>query len=91
MFLDYKQPFALWNWLFGLLRAGQYQGKQVRVQGWFRRSPVPYVELNKLEVIDGSLPSRRCYSLLGKLIMTGVMIVVGVGLTVWGLLALVPA
>jgi heat shock protein HtpX len=62
LFLDYRQPLALWSWLFGLLRAGQYQGKEVRVRGWFRRAPTPYLELDHLEVVDGSLPSRTCYT-----------------------------
>jgi heat shock protein HtpX len=62
LFLDYKQPLALWDFLFGVLRAGGYQGKEVRVSGWFRRAPVPYLEINRLEVLDGSLPSRRCYT-----------------------------
>jgi heat shock protein HtpX len=62
LFLDYNQPLGIWNFLFGLLRAGRYQGKEVRVSGWFRRAPVPYLELNRLEVLDGSLPSRKCYA-----------------------------
>ena len=28
VFLDYRQPLAIWEWLFGLLRAGSYTGKQ---------------------------------------------------------------
>jgi Zn-dependent protease with chaperone function len=62
LFLDYRQPLAIWSWLFGLLRAGQYQGKEVCVRGWFRRAPVPYLELDHLEVMDGSLPNRGCYT-----------------------------
>src|SRR5262249_26589669 len=62
MFLDYRQPLAIWNFLFGLFRAGQYQGKEVRVSGWFRRAPVPDLGGNRIEGLGGSLPSRRCYS-----------------------------
>src|SRR5262249_16908562 len=61
IFLDYRQPLRIWEWLFGLFKAGQYQGKDVRVTGWYRRSPVPYVEVKQIEVIDGSLPSRPTY------------------------------
>ena len=64
LFLDYKQPLAIWNCLFGLLRAGRYQGKEVRVRGWFRRAPVPFLEVYRLEVVDDSLPcegaATRC-------------------------------
>jgi hypothetical protein len=80
LFLDYRQPFALWNWLFGLLRAGQYQGKEVRVQGWYRRAPVPYLEISHLEVVDGSLPARRCYSYHARLACGVILAVVGFGL-----------
>jgi Zn-dependent protease with chaperone function len=80
LFLDYRQPFALWNWLFGLLRAGQYQGKEVRVQGWYRRAPVPYLEISHLDVVDGSLPSRRCYSYHARMAFGVILAVVGFGL-----------
>jgi Zn-dependent protease with chaperone function len=62
LFLDYKQPLAIWSWLFGLLRAGRYQGKEVTVKGWFRRAPTPYLEIYHLETTDGSQPSRTCYT-----------------------------
>jgi Zn-dependent protease with chaperone function len=77
LFIDYRQPFAIWNFLFGLFRAGQYQGKEVRVTGWFRRSPVPYLELNRLEVLDGSWPPRRCYTYHARLLLGGLAAVLG--------------
>jgi Zn-dependent protease with chaperone function len=78
LFLDYNQPLAIWNFLFGLLRAGRYQGKEVRVTGWFRRKPVPYLEVYKMEVIDGSESSRTCYSYYAALVSSGLVAVVGV-------------
>jgi Zn-dependent protease with chaperone function len=84
MFLDYKQPLAIWNFLFGLLRAGEYQGKEVRVSGWFRRAPVPYLEVNRIDVVDGSLPARRCYSYHARI---GIA-VLGIALGVVGILAM---
>jgi Zn-dependent protease with chaperone function len=68
LFLDYQQPLAIWSWLFGLLRAERYQGKEVRVKGWFRRAPTPYLEIYQMEVVDGSQPSRTCYSYHAALI-----------------------
>lgn len=86
LFMDYRQPLALWDFLFGLFRAGKYQGKEVRVSGWFRRAPVPFLEVNRVEVLDRSLPPRRCYSLHARLIAAGLLAVVGVAV---GVLALV--
>jgi Zn-dependent protease with chaperone function len=79
LFLDYKQPLALWDWLFGLLRAGRYQGKEVRVQGWFRRAPMPYLEIYHLDVVDGSEASRTCYSYWANLIGCAALAVIGFG------------
>jgi Zn-dependent protease with chaperone function len=80
LFLDYRQPLALWDWLFGLLRAGRYQGKEVRVTGWFRRAPMPYLEIYRMEVIDGSEPSRTCYTYWMTMIGCAAMAVLGVGI-----------
>ncbi len=48
IFLDYRQPLAIWEWFFGLLKAGGFQGANVTVEGWYRRAPVPYIELRTI-------------------------------------------
>jgi Zn-dependent protease with chaperone function/Zn-finger nucleic acid-binding protein len=85
LFLDYRQPLAIWNFLFGLLRAGRYQGKEVRVSGWFRRAPVPYLEVNRLEVVDDSLPPRNCYSMHARAAVGAVLVLLGVAVAVLAL------
>jgi heat shock protein HtpX len=82
IFLDYRQPLAIWNFLFGLFRAGRYQGKEVRVTGWFRRAPVPYLEVNRVEVLDGSEPARRCYSYHARRLLGFLLVAAGLVLTV---------
>lgn len=52
IFLDLRQPFSLWEAFFGLMKAGRYQGREITVEGWYRRAPVPYVEIRRL-VADG--------------------------------------
>jgi Zn-dependent protease with chaperone function len=86
LFLDYQQPLAIWGFLFGLLRAERYQGKEVRVTGWFRRSPVPHMELYRIETLDDSQPLRRCYTLHARLILAGVLFAVGVAAVVLGVM-----
>jgi Zn-dependent protease with chaperone function/Zn-finger nucleic acid-binding protein len=81
LFLEYNQPLALWNFLFGLLKAGEYQGKQVRVSGWFRRAPVPYLEINSVETLDGSLPTRNCYASTARRACGLLMVVIGAIIT----------
>lgn len=48
LFLDYRRPFSIWEFLFGLLRSGKYNGQEATVEGWYRRTPVPFVEVRKL-------------------------------------------
>jgi Zn-dependent protease with chaperone function len=76
IFLDYRQPLKIWEWLFGLLKAGKFQGEQVSIEGWFRRSPVPYLEIGSLK-IDGEASARTCYVRHVKLITGAVIFALG--------------
>ena len=49
MLLDYRQPFGLWDLWFGAFRAGQLQGQEVRVTGWYRRNPAPSLVIDRIE------------------------------------------
>jgi hypothetical protein len=60
LFVDYKQPMAIFQWIFALSRVPQLIGRDVTLKGWYRRAPVPYLELREID--DGTGPSR-CYSL----------------------------
>lgn len=48
IFLDYRQPLRIWEFLFGLLKAGDYNGREVVVEGWYRRAPMPYLEIKSI-------------------------------------------
>ena len=81
VFLLYRSSIPFARWIFGTLNADNYVGQEVKIEGWFRRGLVPYVELSKLT--DGNGQSRRLYSrwiqcaaaaaavILGWLWMTG--------------------
>jgi Zn-dependent protease with chaperone function len=74
LFLDYRQPLRIWDWLFGLLRSGEYAGQTVEVTGWFRRAPVPYLEI---ATMTAGGQTRRCYSYHVKLVFSILMMVGG--------------
>ena len=57
IFLDYRQPLGVWEFFFGLMKAGQYQGEEVIVEGWYRRSPIPYVEIASIMTRKGKSKS----------------------------------
>jgi len=62
--LDYRQPLRLIEFLFGLLRRATLDNVAVEATGWYRRSPVPYVEL---KTITARGKKRRCYVYYFKL------------------------
>jgi heat shock protein HtpX len=61
IFLDYRQPLPIWDFLFGVLRAGSYTGKSVEVSGWYRRAPVPYLEIATIREMEQGV-RRSCYT-----------------------------
>ena len=76
IFLDYRQPLAIWELLFGILKAGEYAGREVVVEGWYRRSPIPYVEIRSIgldgEAIRSRVPGLNRFSAI-TLIVAGVV------------------
>jgi heat shock protein HtpX len=81
IFLDYRQPFRFWEFLFGLLRAKDLQGKDVIIEGWYRRAPIPFIEIKKITESDTG-KTRRCYVKIAKLAS-------GLALTLIGIILLV--
>ena len=59
IFLDYNQPINLANKLFAIFKSKDFIDKKVKITGWYRRSPVPYVEILKIEV-DGK--TKKLYN-----------------------------
>jgi heat shock protein HtpX len=80
LFLDYRQPLRIFEFLFGLLRRGHLENEEVVATGWYRRAPVPFLELRTL-VAGGK--KRRCYVHPMKLILAFGLIAAGLylGLT----------
>lgn len=82
IFLDYNQPINIINKIFALFKSKEYFDKVVKVKGWYRRSPVPYVELKTIE-IDGIEKKVYTYGFLIALYIIGV--IVAIGLIILGL------
>ena len=82
IFLDYKQPLKLQDKIFALFKAPEYFNKTAKIKGWYRRSPVPYIEINTIEV-DGkvkrlcSYPTYKVIQILG-IILAVVLIILGI-------------
>jgi hypothetical protein len=74
IFLDHRQPLAIWEWIWGWLRGDSMIGKEITVQGWYRRSPMPYIEINNFTV---EKVTRRSYLWIFRYITAVAIIIVG--------------
>lgn len=83
VFIDYKQPLSIMNIFFGIFKAKNYINKNVTITGWYKRSPVPYVELNYM-VVDGI--KKKCYTYGFIKVMTALLFVAGLVVTLYGLI-----
>lgn len=79
IFLQYNQPLVTLNKLFALFRAGKYIDKKVTIKGWYKRSPVPYVEIleiitpektKKIHTYNVTLAFHILFILIGLFMMT---------------------
>lgn len=74
VFLDYNQPVHLINKIFAIFKSPEYFDKKVKVTGWYRRSPVPYVELKTIEM-DGQIKKVYTYKFL--IVMYVICLIIG--------------
>ena len=75
IFLDYNQPLNVINKIFALFRSPDYFDKKIKIKGWYRRSPVPYVEIKTME-IDGKEKKVYTYGLKRVLFIIGAIITI---------------
>ncbi|MBI4610447.1 MAG: M48 family metalloprotease [Candidatus Rokubacteria bacterium] len=81
IFLDYRQPSRLLDFWFGLFRTPGLIGQEAVVRGWYRRAPVPYVEMKRIEYAGGA---HGCYTYHAKLILALLVIAIGIGVMALG-------
>jgi heat shock protein HtpX len=79
IFLDYRQPLRIWEFFFGLMRSEELQDTEVQIEGWYRRSPMPYVELKTLKTPQ---KTRKCYVYAIKVMLAYLFLIGGIAATV---------
>ncbi len=80
MFVDYRQPLRVIELFYGLFRTDRFIGRKATITGWYRRAPVPYIEV--LNIQTGG-QTHNCYVYTLKKILAFVMIAAGLLLSVF--------
>ena len=79
IFLDYNQPLTLLNKIFALFKSQEYFNKTVTVKGWYRRSPVPYVEIKEYTV-DGK--TKKIYTYVVSKVLYAILAIASIVLII---------
>lgn len=53
LFIDYRFGLGIVDFFFGILKAKKLVGQNVRITGWYRRGPSPYLQVRKIETASG--------------------------------------
>jgi len=85
IFINYNQPLSIMNFFFGLFKAKRYLDKEVIVKGWYRRGPIPYLELYEMHVDN---QTKKIYTFGFKKVLTSIFFVAGFILTFLGAMML---
>ena len=84
MTLQYRQPLGFLQFLFGLFRASEFIGEEVVAEGWYRRFPIPYLELWKVRRRNGEV--HTCHNWAFAYYGAWVTLALGLGALAVGLM-----
>lgn len=48
IYMDYEQGIGILNLVFALMKLKRFRGTDVEVLGWYRRAPIPYIEVKEI-------------------------------------------
>ena len=83
IFADYNTPLWILNKIFAIFKNGQNMDKEVTLRGWYRRSPVPYVEIYDF-VIDGKKHKTGIYTF--NVVLYVILLIISVALIMLGMM-----
>jgi Zn-dependent protease with chaperone function len=53
MYIDYRFGLGIVDFFFGILKAKKLVGQEVKIEGWYRRGPAPYLQVRYIQTADG--------------------------------------
>ncbi|MFW9873583.1 MAG: zinc metalloprotease HtpX [Candidatus Thorarchaeota archaeon] len=76
MYIDYRFGISIVDLIFSLRTVKRLIGQRVRIKGWFRRGPIPYIQVDTIESESG----RRHRNYAKYLRYIWVVLAVGLGI-----------
>ncbi|MBY9006928.1 MAG: M48 family metalloprotease [Candidatus Lokiarchaeota archaeon] len=53
LYVDYRFGLGIVDLFFALARANKLIGQKVKIKGWYRRGPNPYIQVDTIETVSG--------------------------------------
>ena len=53
MYIDYRFGLAIVDFFWAITKVNRLINQKVRIQGWYRRGPSPYIQIDRLETMGG--------------------------------------
>jgi len=79
MHIDYESLIPFFdNLIFSIFGAKKYVGQRVRITGWYRRAPSPYVQINRIEAASGK--RNRNFMKQSNYCLAALMFIIGFAL-----------
>ncbi|MGQ9706689.1 MAG: M48 family metalloprotease [bacterium] len=75
--IDYRQPLNILNFLFGIFIAEKMIGKEAIAEGWYRRSPLPHLEMFRITTDD---KVRKGYIRIVRIFFAIAGVIIGLGI-----------
>jgi len=83
MYVDYRSGIPFGNFFFAIARVKKLIGQQVRIIGWYRRGPTPFIQVHRIEVPAMGKTYRNYYKYMTYLWAVLAFIVGAVLLYFW--------
>jgi len=53
LYVDYRFGISIVDFFWAIARAGRLVGQRVKIKGWYRRGPNPYIQVDTIETSSG--------------------------------------
>lgn len=78
LYIDYRFGLSIMDFFWAIARVNRLIGQRVRIRGWYRRGPSPYLQIDRLETESGK--TYRNYSKHLTYIGAVIFFLIGAGL-----------
>jgi heat shock protein HtpX len=78
LYVDYRYGLSIVDFFWAITKASKMVGQKVRIKGWYRRGPMPYIQVKELETMGGKTYKNHTKGL--SYVWAGLAFLIGLGI-----------